>query len=80
MIKVDTNLNDQLRLYIEPSSAVIAAQVNQQDALEGFSFAYLHKWTWLPIDKTLREIMLATIAGLIAVLVILGSVLAIRKR
>ncbi|MGL5157800.1 MAG: hypothetical protein ACRC79_03055, partial [Acinetobacter junii] len=59
---------------------VIAAQVNQQDAIEGFSFAYLHKWTWLPIDKTLRNILLATIAGLITVLVILGSVLAIRKR
>jgi uncharacterized iron-regulated membrane protein len=80
VIKVETNLNDQLRLYIEPSSGVIAAQVNQQDALEGFSFAYLHKWTWLPIDKTLRDILLATIAGLITVLVILGSVLAIRKR
>jgi hypothetical protein len=51
---------------------VIAAQVTQQDALEGFSFAYLHKWTWLPIDKTLRDILLATIAGLIALLVILG--------
>ncbi|MFV5593874.1 PepSY domain-containing protein [Acinetobacter junii] len=80
VIKVETNLNDQLRLYIEPSSGVIAEQVNQQDAIEGFSFAYLHKWTWLPIDKTLRDILLATIAGLITVLVILGSVLAIRKR
>lgn len=72
VVKVETSLSNQLRVYIEPSSGVIAAQVTQQDALEGFSFAYLHKWTWLPIDKTLRDILLATIAGLIALLVILG--------
>lgn len=72
VVKVETSLSNQLRVYIEPSSGVIAAQVTQQDALEGFSFAYLHKWTWLPIDKTLRDILLATIAGFIALLVILG--------
>ncbi|MDH0032729.1 MULTISPECIES: PepSY domain-containing protein [unclassified Acinetobacter] len=72
VIKIETTLANQLRLYIEPSSGVIAAQVTQQDALEGFSFAYLHKWTWLPIDKTLRDILLAILAGLIAMMVMLG--------
>ncbi|MFM2332345.1 MAG: hypothetical protein RIQ74_1168, partial [Pseudomonadota bacterium] len=79
VVKVESNLSDQLRLYIEPSSGVIAAQVTQQDALEGFSFAYLHKWTWLPVDKTFRDILLGSIAGLIALLVILGCRLAARK-
>lgn len=79
VVKVESNLSDQLRLYIEPSSGVIAAQVTQQDALEGFSFAYLHKWTWLPLDKTLRDILLGSIAGLIALFVIFGCTLAARK-
>ncbi|MEG1488007.1 PepSY domain-containing protein [Acinetobacter sp.] len=80
VVKVETSLNNQLRLYIEPSSGLIAAQVTQQDALEGFSFAYLHKWTWLPIDKTLRDILLATLAGLIALMVILGFWMQTQKR
>ncbi|ENX15388.1 hypothetical protein F895_01934 [Acinetobacter sp. CIP 64.2] len=80
VIKVETQLENQLRLYIEPSSGMIAAQVTQQDALEGFSFAYLHKWTWLPIDKTLRDIILGTIAGLVAVLSVLGFLVQLRKR
>ncbi|MFD2707951.1 hypothetical protein ACFSX8_03400, partial [Acinetobacter gyllenbergii] len=80
VIKVETQLENQLRLYIEPSSGVIAAQVTQQDALEGFSFAYLHKWTWLPIDKTLRDIILGTIAGLVALLAVLGFWVQLGKR
>ena len=80
VIKVDTRLENQLRLYIEPTSGVIAAQVTQQDALEGFSFAYLHKWTWLPIDKTLRDIILATIAALVALLAVLGFWVQLHKR
>ena len=80
VVKVESNLSNQLRLYIEPNSGVIAAQVTQQDALEGFSFAYLHKWTWLPIDKTLRDILVASIAGLIALMVILGFCVSLRKR
>jgi len=80
VIKVETRLENQLRLYIEPSSGVIAAQVTQQDALEGFSFAYLHKWTWLPIDKTLRDIILATIAALVALLAVLGFLVQLLKR
>ena len=79
VVKVESNLSNQLRLYIEPNSGVIAAQVTQQDALEGFSFAYLHKWTWLPIDRTLRDIVVASIAGLIALLVILGFCVSLRK-
>lgn len=80
VIKVETRLENKLRLYIEPSSGVIAAQVTQQDALEGFSFAYLHKWTWLPIDKTLRDIILGTIAALVALLAVLGFLVQLRKR
>lgn len=80
VIKVETRLENQLRLYIEPSTGVIAAQVTQQDALEGFSFAYLHKWTWLPIDKTLRDIILATIVALVALLAVLGFPVQLRKR
>jgi hypothetical protein len=44
------------------------------------SFTYLHKWSWLPIDKTLRDIMLGTLAGLVALLTLLGFIVQIRKR
>lgn len=80
VIKIDTYLNDQLRLYIEPSSGVIAAKVTAQDALEGKSFTYLHKWSWLPIDKIVRDILLGLIAALIAILVILGFCAYRKKR
>ncbi len=80
VVRVDTHLKDQLRLYIEPSSGVIAAKVTAQDALEGKSFAYLHKWNWLPIDKIVRDILLGLIAALIAVLVILGFCTYRKKR
>ncbi|MCH7306994.1 PepSY domain-containing protein [Acinetobacter sp. NIPH 1852] len=80
VIKIDTHLNDQLRLYIEPSSGVIAAKFTAQDALEGKSFTYLHKWSWLPIDKIVRDILLGLIATLIAILVILGFCAYRKKR
>ncbi|MCH7313177.1 PepSY domain-containing protein [Acinetobacter sp. ANC 3882] len=80
VIKVETHLKNQLRLYIEPSSGVIAAQITQQDALEGFSFAYLHKWTWLPLDKTLRDILLGSIASFVALFVVLGFLVQVKKR
>lgn len=72
VIKVESNQPDGLRLYIEPATGVLAAQVNNDDALEGFSFAYLHKWTWLPVPKGVRDTLMASVAGLVALLVLLG--------
>ena len=72
VLKVETNRADGLRVYIEPASGVLAAQVSNDDALEGFSFAYLHKWTWLPVPKGVRDTLMASTAGLVALLVLLG--------
>jgi hypothetical protein len=81
VLKVQTHQEDGLRVYIEPTSGVMASQVNDDDALEGFSFAYLHKWTWLPVPKGVRDSMMAVTAGMIVVLVLLGfRVWWIRRR
>ncbi len=80
VLKVETLQADGLRLYIEPASGLIAVQVNNDDALEGFSFAYLHKWTWLPVPKGVRDTLMATTAGLVALLVLLGFSVWWQKR
>lgn len=72
VLKVESKRMDGLRVYIEPATGVLAAQLNNDDALEGFSFAYLHKWTWLPVPKGVRDTLMATTAGLVALLVLVG--------
>lgn len=72
VIKVETSQADGLRVYIEPISGVLAAQVTDADANEGWSFAYLHKWSWFTGEKWLKDTLMATTAGLIALLVCLG--------
>lgn len=81
VLKVTTRTPDHLRLYIEPATGALAAQVSDLDALEGWSFAYLHKWNFLPVAKTVRDVLMATTALLIAALVIMGlSVWVSRRR
>lgn len=79
VVKVQTHADDQLRLYIEPSTGAIAASINQADALEGWSFAYLHKWAGLPLSREIRDILLGITAGMITLIVIFGFLSARRK-
>ena len=72
VIKVELPTPDHLRLYIEPSSGVLAAQINDTDALEGWVFSTVHKGNWLPVPKPVRDVALGMTAFAVALLVLLG--------
>jgi hypothetical protein len=66
--KVNFDTPDHLVVYVEPSSGVQAAEVRDSDRLEGFTFAYLHKWHFLDgLGKDVRD----ALAGLFALLNVL---------
>ncbi len=52
VLKVQTQSPDHLRLYIEPATGAVAATINDGDGLEGFIFAYLHKWSMQWLSKS----------------------------
>ena len=72
VIKVETTAPDHLRVYIEPSSGVLAAQVNDGDAREGWVFSTLHKGNWMPVAKPVRDVVLGLTAFAVALLVLMG--------
>ncbi|MEZ0330189.1 MAG: PepSY domain-containing protein, partial [Methylophilaceae bacterium] len=57
VIKVEFKTKDHLRLYIEPETGALAAQIRDIDATEGWSFAYLHKWEFANYNKDFRDIL-----------------------
>jgi len=67
--------------YIEPATGQFSNLVEQRDRLEGYSFAYLHKWHWLDgLGKTTRDIILVSFAAANVVLAVLGMLLWRRRR
>ncbi len=67
--------------YIEPATGQFSNLVEQRDRLEGYSFAYLHKWHWLDgLGKTTRDIILASFAAANVVLAVMGMLLWRRRR
>lgn len=58
---------EQNSVYVEISSQTLSANVNNTDRVEGFSFAYLHKWHFLDgLGKNTRDAILALFACCIA--------------
>lgn len=45
--KVEYDTPSRDRYYVETSTGALAAHIDDGDALEGWTFAYLHKWNWL---------------------------------
>lgn len=59
--------------YIETASNTLASQVNNTKRVEGFSFAYLHKWHFADaLGKDLRDILTSVTALLIMLVILLG--------
>lgn len=78
--KVSVDTVDHLALYVETGTGIKAAEVNDQERLEGLSFAYLHKWVFLDvIGKNGRDFLLGLFALLNAVVACLGLVLWWRR-
>lgn len=71
--KVGFDTPDHLALYVEAATGIKAAEVRDKQRLEGFSFAYLHKWVFLDgIGRNSRDFLLALFAFLNVLVVGLG--------
>lgn len=80
VIKVQFKGPGNPRYYIEPQSGILAAQVKDIDATEGFTFANLHKWTFLEPNKDIRDILVMFFALGNAVVALMGLIMFTRKR
>lgn len=79
--KVDFATTDHRSIFVETQSNTLAAEANDTGRLEGFSFAYLHKWNFLDFaGKNVRDTVAASFATLNALLAALGLVLYWRVR
>lgn len=79
--RVDYPVNHHERYYVETSSGVLAARVDDLDAIEGYSFALLHKHEFLGgLGKGVKDFSTMFWAAAQILLVTLGLVLWVRQR
>jgi len=62
VVKVQFKGEGNPRYYIEPSTGVLAAKITDSDALEGWIFAYIHKWNFISFNHDLRDFLAALFA------------------
>lgn len=62
VVKVQFKGEGNPRYYIEPSTGVLAAKITDSDALEGWIFAYIHKWNFIGFNHDLRDFLAALFA------------------
>ncbi|NOU41696.1 MAG: PepSY domain-containing protein [Methylotenera sp.] len=79
VVKVQMNDADHTRYYVEPATGALAAKVRDIDGLEGFVFAYLHKWSFESLNKDLRDILVSLFALGNIVVALLGMIIFTRK-
>jgi uncharacterized iron-regulated membrane protein len=79
VIKVQMNDTDNTRYYIEPATGILSAKVRDIDGIEGFVFAYLHKWSFNFINKDLRDILVSLFALGNILVAVMGFMLFYRK-
>jgi len=69
------------RWYVEPSSGALALRADNNAALEGFFFAYVHKWNFIGGDhQNIRDGLMMLFAFGNIVVAVLGLSLFIRRR
>lgn len=79
VLKVQLQDADNTRIYIEPASGAVSAVVRDIDGLEGFSFAYLHKWSFEGLNKDIRDALVSLFALWNVLVALLGIWLFTRK-
>jgi uncharacterized iron-regulated membrane protein len=79
VLKVQLDDADHTRYYIEPTTGALAAKVRDVDGLEGFVFAYMHKWSVEGLNKDLRDVLVSLFALWNVVVAMLGLVLFTRR-
>ncbi len=75
VLKVQLHDADSTRFYIEPSTGALSVRVRNIDGLEGFVFAYLHKWAFQSLNKELRDVLVSLFALMTVLVGVLGIVL-----
>jgi hypothetical protein len=80
VLKVQTAQTDHTRFYLEPATGVLAATINDTDGLEGFVFAYLHKWSFKSVSKDVRDVLAILAALAVSLTGLLGAYLFAKKR
>lgn len=75
ILKIETQTDDHLTLYIDPISSILLAKQNDTDRLESRVFAGLHQWVGLPITQPLRHGLIGIASLLVALLGVLGLIL-----
>lgn len=79
VIKVQMKDKDNTRYYVEPATGALSAKVRDIDGVEGFVFAYLHKWSFDFLNKNVRDIMVSLFALANIVVAFMGLVLFYRR-
>lgn len=79
VLKVQLQDADNTRMYIEPATGALSATVRDIDGFEGFTFAYLHKWSFEGLNKDLRDLLVSLFALWNVVVAVLGLVLFTKK-
>ena len=79
VIKVQMKDKDNTRYYIEPATGALSAKVRDIDGVEGFVFAYLHKWSFDFLNKSVRDILVSLFALANIVVAFMGLVLFYRR-
>jgi len=62
VVRVQFKAEGNPRYFIEPATGALSAKVTDGDALEGWIFAYIHKWNFADANKDLRDILVALFA------------------
>jgi len=80
--RVASNNQNDLRYYIETSTGILSSKVKPLDIIEGYSFAFLHKFhpVGFVLGNNIRDILLVLIALSICAVSILGLIMLIRKK
>ncbi len=79
VIKVQMKDDSHTRYYIEPVTGALSAKVRDVDGLEGFVFAYLHKWSFDFINKNLRDILVSLFALGNMIVAMMGLIMFYKK-
>ncbi|BCL76386.1 hypothetical protein JHS3_21220 [Jeongeupia sp. HS-3] len=79
--RVDYAVPGKPAYYLEPATGAFSVRIDNRDRLEGYVFAYLHKWHWLDgLGKTARDLILAGFAAANVAAAALGLTLWWRRR
>lgn len=79
VLKVQTTQAQHARFYLEPATGALAARVDDSDGLEGFIFAYLHKWSFQSVSKDARDVLAIFAALAVSLTGLLGAYLFAKK-